>query len=308
VSGAPEMMQLDTRMDRIRYRGRAARGAVMAFALVAALALAPTRARGQAEPLPTMQNPTGSPDVIKQIGIDQKLDAQVPLDLTFRDEHGARVPLRQFFGRRPVILTLVYYQCPMLCTFVLNGVLNSAKAISFNMGKEYEVVTVSIDPTETPALAEAKHTMYAGLYGRAGAVSAWHFLTGEEAAIRQLAAAVGFRYVYDKPSAQYAHASGMMVLTPEGRVSRYFYGITYMPRDVRFALMDASGGKIGTPVDQILLACFHYDPMTGKYGLVISRVVQAAGITTVLALGGMVLVLRRRENYALPGDAPGRKG
>jgi protein SCO1/2 len=280
----------------------------MVIALLSGLILAPAGARGQAQPLPVMQNPTGSPDVMKQIGMDQKLDAQVPLDLTFRDEQGARVSLRQFFGRRPVILTLVYYQCPMLCTFVLNGVLNGAKALSFEMGKEYEVVTVSIDPTETPGLAEAKHTMYAGLYERPGAVSGWHFLTGDEAAIRQLASAVGFRYVYDKPSGQYAHASGIMVLTPEGRVSRYFYGITYMPRDLRFALMEASGGKIGTPVDQILLACFRYDPMTGKYGLVISRVVRVAGIATVLAIGGMVVVLRRRENYALPGDARGRKG
>jgi len=306
--GAPELPELKVPMDMNRNRRREARGALIAFALLLGLLLAPTGARGQEEPLPTMQNPTGSPDVIKQIGIDQKLDAQVPLDLTFRDERGASVSLRQFFGRRPVILTLVYYQCPMLCTFVLNGVLNSTKALSFDMGKDYEVVTVSIDPNESPKLAEAKHTMYAGLYGRPGAVSGWHFLTGEEAAIRQLAAAVGFRYVYDKPSEQYAHASGMMVLTPEGRVSRYFYGITYLPRDVRFALMDASGGKIGTPVDQILLACFHYDPMTGKYGLVISRVVRVAGIATVLVLGGMVLVLRRRENYALPADARGRKG
>jgi len=295
-------------MDMNRKQGRAGRGAFMAFALLSGLLIAPAGARGQAEPLPTMQNPTGSPDVIKQIGIDQKLDAQVPLDLTFRDEQGASVSLRQFFGHRPVILTLVYYQCPMLCTFVLNGVLNSAKALSFDMGKDYDVVTVSIDSAETWMMAEAKHTMYAGLYGRPGAVSGWHFLTGDEAAIRRLAGAVGFRYVYDKASEQFAHASGMMVLTPEGRVSRYFYGITYMPRDLRFALVDASGGKIGNPVDQILLACFHYDPMTGKYGLVISRVVRLAGIATILAIGGMVVVLRRRENYALPEDTRGRKG
>lgn len=305
---APERSNMESRMDRNRNLGRAARGAAMALALLFGLLLAPAGARGQEEPLPTMQNPTGSPDVIKQIGLDQKLDAQVPLDLAFRDEQGAPVTLRQFFGRRPVILTLVYYQCPMLCTFVLNGVLNNAKALSFEMGKDYEVVTVSIDPTETPLLAEAKHTMYAGLYGRPGGVSGWHFLTGEEPAIRRLAAAVGFRYVYDKASEQYAHASGIMVLTPQGRVSRYFYGITYMPRDVRFALVEASGGKIGNPVDQILLACFHYDPMTGKYGLVISRVVRVAGIATILAIGGMVLVLRRKEHYALPEDARERKG
>jgi len=289
---------------RVRFARRAA---VLPLLLFAAL-VAPATARGQEDPLPVMQNPTGSPEVMKQIGIDQKLDAQVPLDLSFRDEQGALVPLRRYFGKRPVVLAMVYYECPMLCTFVLNGVLNSAKALSFEMGKDYEVVTVSIDPTEKPLLAEAKHTMYAGLYGRPGAVAGWHFLTGDEPAIRQLAGSVGFRYIYDKASQQYGHASGIMVLTPEGRVSRYFYGITYPPRDLRFALVEASGGKIGTPVDAILLTCFHYDPMTGKYGLVISRVVRLAGIATVLAIGGMVFVLRRREHYALPEEERGRNG
>jgi len=273
-----------------------------ALAVLAAFLLLPASASGQADPLPVMQNPTGRPEVMKNIGLDQRLDAQVPLDLKFRDEHGSRVTLSQFFGARPVVLALVYYQCPMLCTFVLNGLLTSAKHLSFQMGKEYEVVTVSIDPTETPVLAEAKHTMYAGLYGRPGAVSGWHFLTGEEPAIRQLAASVGFRYIYDKESQQYGHASGIMVLTPQGRVSRYFYGIEYPPRDLRFALVEASGGRIGSAVDQILLTCFHYDPMTGKYGLVISRVIRLAGIATIVAIGGLVFVLRRREHYALPGD------
>jgi len=286
----------------IRFTG----GAAFALGVAAAALLLPAGAHAQADPLPVMQNPTGRPDVMKEIGLDQKLDAQVPLDLRFRDERGATVALRQFFGTRPVILTLVYYQCPMLCTFVLNGLLTGAKDVSFEMGKEYEVVTVSIDPTETPLLAEAKHTMYAGLYGRPGAVAGWHFLTGDENAIRQLAASVGFRYVYDKASQQYGHASGIMVLTPQGRVSRYFYGISYPPRDLRFALMDASGGKIGNPVDQILLACYHYDPMTGKYGLVISRVIRLAGIATVVAIGGLVLVLRRRERYELPEAGPRR--
>lgn len=273
-----------------------------------ALALAiPAGARGQAEPLPVMQNPSGNPAVMKNIGIDQKLDGQIPLDVAFRDEKGAVVPLRQFFGKRPVILTLVYYQCPMLCTFILDGVLNTAKRIPFEIGKDYDVVTVSIDPSEKPILAESKHTMYAGLYGREGAVTGWHFLTGDEASIKQLANSVGFRYVYDKDSQQFGHASGIMVLTPQGRVSRYFYGINYSPRDVRFALMDASGGRIGSPVDEIILTCFHYDPTTGKYGLVISRVIRLAGLATLLLIGGMVLVLRRKEHYELPEEEPGRK-
>ena len=289
-------------MKEERRQWRIAGGSVAVLALLlGALGAAPA-ARTQADPLPVMQNPAGDPAVLKQIGLDQKLNAQVPLDLTFRDEKGNPVVLRQFFGKRPVILTLVYYQCPMLCTLVLNGVLNSAKRISLEMGKDYEVVTVSIDPTEKPILAEAKHTMYSGLYGRPGAVAGWHFLTGEEADIEKLAASVGFRYAYDKASEQFAHPSGIMVLTPEGRVSRYFYGIEYSPRDVRLALVEASGEKIGTPVDEILLACFHYDPTTGKYGLVISRVIRLAGIATVLAIGGVVLVLRRKENYAAPEE------
>ena len=289
-------------MKEERRQWRIAGGSVAVLALLlGALGAAPA-ARAQANPLPVMQNPAGDPAVLKQIGLDQKLNAQVPLDLTFRDEKGNPVVLRQFFGKRPVILTLVYYQCPMLCTLVLNGVLNSAKRISLEMGKDYEVVTVSIDPTEKPILAEAKHTMYSGLYGRPGAVAGWHFLTGEEADIEKLAASVGFRYAYDKASEQFAHPSGIMVLTPEGRVSRYFYGIEYSPRDVRLALVEASGEKIGTPVDEILLACFHYDPTTGKYGLVISRVIRLAGIATVLAIGGVVLVLRRKENYAAPEE------
>ena len=292
-----------TPRNRVRVRFQAA---ALAASLAAAL-FAPATARGQADPLPVMQNPTGTPEAMKQIGIDQKLDAQVPLDLVFRDERGDLVPLRQYFGKRPVVLTLVYYQCPMLCTFVLNGVLNSAKSMSLEIGRDYDVVSVSIDPTETPALAEARHTMYAGLYERKGAIAGWHFLTGDDSAIHQLASSVGFRYTYDKASSQYGHASGIMVLTPQGRVSRYFYGITYLPRDLRLALVEASGGKIGTAVDQIILTCYRYDPMTGKYGLLISRVVRLAAAATVVAIGGMVFVLRRKEHYELPEEEPGRK-
>jgi protein SCO1 len=284
------------------------RGGAAALALFCVALLAPLATRAQQDPLPVMQNPSGDPALIKDIGLDQKLNAQVPLDLKFRDERGATVTLGQYFGKRPVILTLVYYECPMLCTFVLNGTLNTAKSMVFDMGKEYEIVTISIDPKETPLLAESKHTMYAGLYGRPGAVTGWHFLTGEEASIRRLADAVGFRYVYDKTSEQYGHASGIMVLTPQGRVSRYFYGIDYSPRDLRLALVEASGGSIGSPVDQILLTCFHYDPMTGKYGLVISRVVRWAGAITVLAIGAMMMLFFRGEHYHLPGNDGSQSG
>ena len=296
-------MNVRTSLGLAKARRAAARGV-----LLCGLLAAPRVVHAQQDPLPVMQNPSGDPALIKQIGLDQKLDAQVPLDLNFKDEKGQTVTLGQYFGKRPVILALVYYECPMLCTFVLNGVLNSTKAMVFDMGKEYDVVTVSIDPSETPLLAEAKHTMYAGLYGRPGAVTNWHFLTGREPAIKKLADAVGFRYVYDKTSQQYGHASGIMVLTPQGRVSRYFYGIDYAPRDLRLAIVEASGGKVGSPVDQILLACFHYDPMTGKYGLVISRVVRFAGAATVLAIGAMMMIFFRGERYGLPKDEKNKRG
>jgi protein SCO1/2 len=240
------------------------------------------------------------PDLLKDVGVDQKLNQSVPLDLTFRDEHGQPVQLAQYFGHKPVILSLVYYNCPMLCTQVLNGLESSLKLIPMDIGKQFEVVTVSIDPTERPVLAEAKQALYTGIYGRTNAAQGWHFLTGDEQQIRQLADAVGFRYAYDPGSKQFAHASAIMVLTPKGKISRYFYGLQFPSRDLRLGLVEASEGKIGTPVDQLLLFCYHYDPSTGKYGLLIARLIQAAGVVTVLAIGGLILVLYRREHYALP--------
>jgi protein SCO1/2 len=250
-----------------------------------------------------VQNPGGKPVVLKNVGLDQKLNAQVPLDLTFRDEHGATVKLGQLLQGKPAILTMVYYQCPMLCTEVLNGTLNSLKEVPLEIGKDFSVITLSIDPSERPVLADAKHIMYAGLYGRPGAVQGWHFLTGDEAQIQKLAAAVGFRFVYDKESSQFAHASGIMVLTPEGRLSRYFYGLAYPPRDVRLALVEASEGKIGSTVDEILLFCFHYDPVTGKYAVTILNVVRVAGAISVVAIALMIFIFLRREKYSVtPGD------
>ena len=205
--------------------------------------------------------------------------------------------LRQFFGQKPVILTLVYYQCPMLCTEVLNGLLRSAKELPLEIGKDFNVVTVSIDPSERPVLADVKHQLYTGLYGRPGGPQGWHFLTGDEPQIKALAEAVGFRYAYDSASGQFAHPSGIMLLTPEGKLTRYFYGIAYPSRDLRLALVEASQGKIGSPIDQILLYCYHYDPQTGQYGLLISHVIQAAAGLTVLLLGMVIAILFRRENY-----------
>lgn len=267
--------------------------------LAAALAIAgllPAAGRISAQDLIPTQNPTGRPEVLRDVGFDQKLNSQVPLDLNFRDEHNNGVTLRQLMDGKPVILTLVYYQCPMLCTEVLNGTLNSLKEVPLDMGKDFDVITVSIDPTERSILADAKHTMYAGLYGRSGAVAGWHFLTGDELQIKQLAASVGFRYAYDPVSKQFAHASGIVVLTPEGRVSRYLFGIHYAPRDIRLALIEASSEKIGSPVeDAVLLYCYHYDPTTGKYGMVIANVLRAGAAITVLVLGLAIFLMFRGE-------------
>jgi len=247
------------------------------------------------------QNVGVRPELLKEVGIDQKLNSSIPLDLMFRDEHGKSVALGQYFGSKPVILTLVYYNCPMLCTQVLNGLDRSLEQIPMTIGRDFYVVTVSIDSTDQPPLAEAKQAVYLGMYNRPGSAAGWHFLTGEESQIKQLAAAVGFRYAYDPDSKQYAHASGIMLLTPEGKISRYFYGVTYPERDMRLGLVEASEGKIGSPVDQVLLFCYHYDPHTGKYGLLISRVIQLGGLVTVLIGGIFLILLFRGEHYELQG-------
>jgi protein SCO1/2 len=243
--------------------------------------------------------PAGAPPVsLSKVGIDQKLDSQVPLDLQFFDENGKTVRLGDFFGQKPVVLSLVYYECPMLCTLVLNGMVRAFRTLSFNVGDDFEVVTVSFNPRETPALAAAKKAVYLKEYGRPGAGRGWHFLTGREDQIKQLTDAVGYRYVYDPKTGQYAHATGIMVLTPKGRVARYFYGIEYSPRDLRLGLIEATNNRIGSPVDQILLYCVHYDPTTGKYGLVIMNVIRLVGAATVLLIGGFIAVMLLRERAA----------
>ena len=240
--------------------------------------------------------PAGAmPTLLQDIGLDQKLNEQLPLGLAFKDEQGRDVTLGTYFGSRPVILVLAYYECPMLCTQVLNGLVSALGTLNFTVGREFDVVTVSFDPGETPELARGKKAAYVERYKRPGSESGWHFLTGTQHSITQLTRAVGFRYAYNAEVDQYAHASGIMVVTPEGRLSHYFYGIEYGPRDLRLALIDAADRKIGSPVDQLLLACFHYDPKSGKYSLAIMRFVQGAGLLTVAAIGLTVLLLRRRE-------------
>jgi len=233
------------------------------------------------------------PAALRDVGIDQRLNEQIPLDLVFRDENGVAAPLSAYFGRKPVVLALVYYQCPMLCTQVLNGMVSSLRSVSFKAGEEYDVVAVSIDPTETPELALGKQKQYVKRYGRGPA--GWHFLTGAEAQIKTLANAVGFRYSYDPSTKQFAHASAITVVTPQGRLSRYLYGVDYPARDMRLALVEASENRIGTPVDQILLFCYHYDPVTGKYGAAALGLMRFAGITFVLILSTFLIIMWRRD-------------
>jgi protein SCO1/2 len=242
--------------------------------------------------------PAGAmPSLLQDIGLDQKLNEKLPLTLDFVDETGKAVKLGDYFGKRPVILALVYYECPMLCTQVLNGLVSALGVMNFTVGKEFDIVAVSFDPGETPELARGKKASYVDRYKRPGSEGGWHFLTGSQHAITQLTRAVGFRYAYNAEIDQYAHASGVMVATPDGRLSHYFYGIEYAPRDLRLALIDAADRKIGSPVDQLLLACFHYDPKSGKYSLAIMRFVQAAGILTVAGISLGILLLRRRDRH-----------
>lgn len=242
--------------------------------------------------------PSGLPKALKDVGIDQKLNEQLPLDLVFKDENGASVKLGDYFGKKPVVLSLVYYQCPMLCNQVLNGMVTAFKVMNFKAGEEFEVVTVSFDPREEPALAAAKKNTYVNYLPadrRAGAASGWHFLTGDEANIKRLTDAVGFRYHWDETTSQFAHASGVFVTTPQGKLARYFYGVEYAPRDLRLGLMEAAENKIGSPVEQLLFYCYHYDPATGTYGYRVMLMMQVGGIVTLIGIGVLLLALRRRE-------------
>lgn len=236
------------------------------------------------------------PGALQGVGIDQKLDQQIPLDLIFKDEAGRPVPLRSFFQtKKAVILAPVYYRCPMLCTQILTGLESALKAVSFNPGRDFEVVAVSFDPKDTPEIAAAKKQTYVKRYGRPDTANGWHFLTGEEASIKPFMDSIGFHYKYDPATDQYAHASAIMVVTPDGRVSKYFYGVEYSPRDIRLGLVEASVNKIGTPVDALLLFCYHYDPSTGKYGAMAMNMVRFGGAAFVL-LGGMFLLIAFRRD------------
>ena len=241
--------------------------------------------------------PSGLPKALNGVGIEQKLNGQLPLDLVFRNEKGETVKLRDYFGKKPVMLSLVYYQCPMLCNQVLNGMVTAFKVMAFTPGDEFDVVTISFDPRETPELAAAKkktYVEYLPAAKRERANAGWHFLTADEKTIERITDAIGFRYHFDESTNQFAHASGVYVATSGGKLARYFYGIEYAPRDLRLGLIETADNKIGSPVDQLLLFCYHYDPATGKYGGIVMRMMQVGGIVTLIAMVGLFLVLRRR--------------
>jgi protein SCO1/2 len=242
--------------------------------------------------------PASSKKILDGVGFDQNLRKRAPMDAVFRDDAGRAVRFGDLFQGKPVVLAFVYYKCPMLCTETLDGLVRALRALSFDAGKQFDVATVSIDPRETPALAAAKKALYVERYGRAGAARGWSFLTGDADSIRRLADAAGFRYAYDAELDQYAHATGLVVLTPEGRISRYLYGVEYAAGDLRLALVEAAAGTIGSPVDQLLLYCYHYDPLTGKYGLLVTRVLRIAGALTVVLLVSLMVFLKPRERAA----------
>ena len=281
---------------------------VLLFAAAPAFAQAPP---GPSSPLygarPEHGNPsTGLPAALREVRIEQKLDQQLPLDLVFRDEAGQEVKLGQYFGKKPVVLALVYYECPMLCTQVLNGMVTSFRVLPFEVGKEFDVVTVSFDPRETNVLAANKKKVYINYLPekmRPNAMSGWHFLTGDPVNIEKLTQAVGFHYRYDEATKQFAHSSAIMMATSQGKLARYFYGVEYAPRDLRLGLIETSANKIGTPADQLLLFCYHYDPSTGKYGASIMRVMRIAGVITLLGIVAMLFLLKARNPRTIGGAA-----
>ena len=250
---------------------------------------------------PSLISSSGLPEPLKKAGIEQKLNSQLPLSAKFKAENGKEVELGKYFGKeKPVILALVYYECPMLCNQVLNGLTGSLKGVSFDVGNEFDVVVISFDARENekPDLAKNKKESYVERYNRPETKDGWHFLTGEQSEIDKVTKAIGFNYIFDEKTNQFAHAAGIMIATPEGRLSRYLYGLDYSPKDIKFSIMESAENKIGNPAEQLYLYCFHYDPSTGKYGLAILRVLRMASIATLLGLGLMFFVFWRKNKRA----------
>lgn len=262
--------------------------------LIGALLLT-TSALAQSPPSPAGAPAAEVPAQLREVGFDQNLDRMLPLGVEFKDEQGRTVKIGDYFGKRPVVLAFVYYGCPMLCLQSLSSLASTLSVLAEHPGEDFEVVNVSIDPRETPALALEKKAHYVERSGKPSIARGWHFLTGAEADIRQLAGAAGFRYVWDASLQQFAHPAGIVIATPQGKVSRYLFGIDYGPRDLRLALLDASTERISSPLKKALLYCYHYDATTGRYSLAIMRVVRLAGAATVLSLGTLIFVWTRRE-------------
>jgi protein SCO1/2 len=252
------------------------------------------------------------PAILSGVGIAQNLNQQLPLSLTFTDDAGKQVQLAGYFGKRPAILALVYYQCPMLCSEELNGLTGALQMVKFVPGKDFDVIVVSIDPTEGTDLAAAKKRSYLKRYGHPETASGWHFLTGTQANIDALTKAVGFGYVKipgpDGKLTQFAHASSIQIVTPEGKLAQYYMGVEYSPKDLRLGLVDASSNRIGSPVDNILTYCYHYDPKTNKHSLIVARVVQLGGLVTVFSLGGFMLTMFRRDAHRDDQTGSGKPG
>jgi len=294
LSGAA--FQAERRISRAAFEDRLVSAATvfaLLFAVFNATAFAQSMTQGIVSPPANVR-----PPYLTNVGIEQHMDGQVPADLAFVDDTGRPVKLGDYFGKKPLILNLVYYNCPMLCGEALAGLTASMKMIKFDVGNEFDVVTVSFNPKETPQLAAEKKADYLKRYGRPNAVAGWHFLTGPPESINALTKAVGFQYQYDAAKDQYAHATAIMVLTPQGRISRYFYGVDFPPKDLRMGLVEASKGKIGNAVDQVLLYCYHYDPVAGKYGAVVSNMLKIGAGLTVLLIGGLILILIRLDRAA----------
>jgi protein SCO1/2 len=298
----PSIKQISLISEQVKKRGLPPLFIALCLLAVSSNAFA-QKPPGPSSPLygarPESGSPsTGLPAALRDVGIEQKLDQQLPLDLVFRDESGQQVKLGQYFGQKPVVLAFVYYDCPMLCTQVLNSMVTSFRVLPFQIGKEFDVVTVSFDPRETSALATTKKKVYVDYLPekmRPAAANGWHFLTGDAENIAKLTDAVGFRYHYDEATKQFAHASGIMLTPSQGKLSRYFYGVEYAPRDLRLGLIETSANKIGSPVDQLLLYCYHYDPASGTYGAPIMKVMRIAGVITVLTIVAMLFALKGRH-------------
>lgn len=276
-----------------------------ATALLLTIAAAPVSAQMAGNPAAGYKRDVGLPAsavpaALREVGFDQKLNERVPLDIPFTDEAGRSVTLGHYFGKRPVVLAFVYFDCPMLCSQVLNATASALDLMSIEAGRDFDVVAVSFDAREKSLQAQTRKKITLERYHHANAADGWHFLTGDQAAIDRLTAAAGFRYSWDEPTKQFAHPAGVVVLTPDGRLARYLFGIEYGPRDLRLAIVEASEGKIGTAVDALMLYCYHYDPMTGRYGLIVMRVLRLAGGATVLILASFVVIMLRRERNAHP--------